>query len=179
MSLMRACRALAVFVVAVAAAFFVATPAYAIDTGFTYEINPEHNVGNCVDVANQSLGPAGVGQFPCNDQDNQRFRFERVSGTVYRIHPVHSGNGMCLDVTESSQLNKAKLTQFPCNGQTNQLFRLLDDNLAAAGTVTRIQAVHSQKCLDIPGLSNAVVQVEQFTCNGGLNQKFALTAFAS
>lgn len=178
MSLLRACRIIAVAVTTAAAALVLASPSHAIDTSFRYEINPQHNFGKCLDVAGASVGnTVAVNQFTCNNQTNQRFRFTRVSGNVYTIRAVHSGK--CLDVANGSFLNGAVVNQFQCNGQLNQRFRLLDDTPAPGGT-SRIQAVHSGKCLDIPGFSNANgIQVQQFTCNGGSNQKFDLLAFAS
>ncbi|HEX6357824.1 RICIN domain-containing protein [Actinophytocola sp.] len=161
--------------------FALASPAGAIDTGFQYEINPRHNFGKCLDVRGSSTADnAHVIQYDCHGGLNQRFTFVRVFGSFYEIRPVHSSfAGKCLDIADAGTANHAILQQFDCNGRGNQLFQLLDDPGDFAGGSTRIRAVHSTKCLDIPDASNAnSVIVAQFDCHGGSNQLFDLLAFA-
>jgi hypothetical protein len=167
---------------AVITMFALASPADAIDTGFQYEINPQHNFGMCLDVAGASTADnVPVNQFPCHGGANQRFIFVRVFGNLYEIRPVHSFSAdKCLDIAGASTADHAILQQFDCNGGGNQLFELLDDPGDQAGGSSRIRAAHSTKCLDIPGSSaTSGVTVQQFTCNGGSNQRFDLLAFAS
>jgi hypothetical protein len=157
----------------------MASSAFAVDTTFQYEMNPDHNTGKCVDVdgGNQTVD-AHLMQFTCNDGPNQRFRFESIGGNEYRIRAVHSNQ--CLDVLGADKSNGAEVVQHPCNGGANQRFRLLEDRAQAGGFRTRIQAVHSNRCLDVPGSSNANrVFLKQFDCHNGLNQKFSLTAFTA
>jgi hypothetical protein len=167
---------------AVIAMFALASPANAIDTGFEYEINPQHNFGLCLDVSGASTANSvPVTQFPCHGGANQRFVFVRVFDNIYEIRPVHSlSAGKCLDIAGASQANGAILLQFDCTGGTNQLFQLLDDPGNTAGGTSRIRAFHSNKCLDVPGASDTSgVTIAQFTCHGGANQRFDLLAFAA
>lgn len=181
MSLLHTCR-VAMLALAVGAISVVLAPsAYATDTSFQYELNPQHNFGKCLDIAGASTASdAPLQQFDCNNQPNQRFRFNRISGNVYEIRPVHSSN-KCLDVANASIANGAPVNQFTCNGQANQRFRLLDDSPpdVPGFSGSRIVAVHSNKCLDVAGASNANgAPVIQFTCHGQANQRFDGLAFA-
>ena len=149
-------RAVAVAVLAAVASLLLASSAYAIDTGFQYQMNPRHS-GKCIDVDGGNQSPrAALMQFTCNDQPNQRFRFVRISGNVYEIRAVHSNQ--CLDVDGANSVNRARVMQFPCNGGNNQRVRLLDDH-QQAGITTRIVAVHSNKCPDVDG-GNSVQRVK-------------------
>jgi hypothetical protein len=157
---------------AIIGALALAAQASAIDTNFRYEINPQHNFGKCLDVANASTANhARVNQFDCHNGANQQFMFIRVTGNIYEIRPVHSFIvPRCLDIEGPSSADGAILQQFTCNGQTNQQFRLLDDPPSVGGT-SRIVSVFSGKCLDA---SNATSPVVQSTCNGQLSQRFDL-----
>jgi len=168
----------AVFALAAAASLALTAPASAIDTGFEYELNPQHSFGKCLDVAGASqANSAAVIQFQCHDGDNQLFRFVRVVGSLYKIRAVHSDK--CLDVAGASQANSAAVIQFQCRtGATNQIFQLLDDK-NQLGLTSRIAALHSGKCLDIQGGSPANgAHVIQFECHGGPNQRFDITGSA-
>ncbi|MGL5859354.1 MAG: RICIN domain-containing protein [Angustibacter sp.] len=164
---------------ALAVGGLTAPAASATDTGFPYELNPQHNVGKCLDVRGASQSnSAQVIQFDCTGNPNQRFRLDRIVGSTYRIRAVHSNK--CLDVRGASQSNGAQVVQFTCTGSPNQQFRLLDDSAPTVpGFNSRIQAVHSGKCVDVRGSSNAnSADVIQFTCTGSPNQRFSGTAFA-
>jgi hypothetical protein len=178
----RAFVALTGTALAVTAAVAGAIPASAIDTSFRYEINPQHNVGMCLDVAGAAVpNHTPVVQFQCTRSANQQFLFTRVSGNVYEIRPLHSWFlNKCLDVTGPSTANGATLQLFSCNGQNNQRFRLLDDNgPTGVGGTSRIASVFSDKCLEVAGASNAGgAAVVQNTCNGQAHQRFDLSALA-
>jgi hypothetical protein len=179
MSVLRACRVAAVALFAMLAALMTASSAYAVDTNFRYEMNPQHNSGKCIDVPGFATGNSVVlQQFDCNNGANQQFRFVAKPGGQYEIRVGHTFN-KCLDVRGGSTSNSAQIIQFDCTGQPNQRFRLLEDS-PFAGATSRVQAVHSNKCLDVQGGSNANgAQLIQFTCGTQLNQKFDLVAKAS
>ena len=121
MSLLHTCRVAALALATAAASLVLASSAYAIDTSFQYELNPQHNFGKCLDIEGGSTAnSAHLIQFDCNDQSNQRFRFERIVDNVYEIRAVHSNK--CLDVEGASNANGAHVIQFTCNGQANQRF---------------------------------------------------------
>ena len=173
MSVMRACRLAAVALLALLAALATAQSAYAIDTGFRYEINPQHSFGKCITVAGTAT--VVLAQEECNGGTAQRYVFKAVAGGLYEIRSVRSN--LCLDVSGGSLSNRAAVIQFPCNGQANQRFRLLDDR-PGIGTSTRIQADHSGKCLDVEGASQDRARLIQFTCNKLPHQIYDLSGRA-
>ncbi len=176
MSLVHTCRVAAVALAATAASLVLTPSASAIDTGFQYELNPQHNSGMCLDIQGGSTeNGAQLIQFDCTNRPNQRFRFFRIAGNVYQIRAVHSDR--CLDVWGGSIENGAQLIQFDCGNQANQRFRLLEDS-PSAGLTSRIAAVHSGRCLDVRGASNAnSAHVIQFDCGNQANQRFDARAF--
>jgi len=118
MSLLHTCR-IAALALAAAVSLVLAPSAYAIDTGFQYQLNPQHNFGKCLDIADGSTAnSAHLIQFDCHNQSNQRFRFKRILNNVYEIRAVHSNK--CLDVADASNANGAHVIQFTCHGQLNQ-----------------------------------------------------------
>ena len=81
----------------------------------------------------------------------------------------------------ASLANGAEVEQFTCtSGARNQMFELLEDSSPnVAGFTSRIRALHSGKCLDVSGASNANgAHVVQFTCGNGAHQRFDGIAFA-
>ena len=120
MSLLHTCR-VAVLALAAAASLVLAPSAYAIDTGFQYELNPQHIFGKCLDVEGASNANfTQVIQFDCHRLDHQRFRFNRIVGNIYEIRAVHSDK--CLDVEGASNANFTRVIQFECHGLANQQF---------------------------------------------------------
>lgn len=95
---------------------------------------------------------------------------EPADGPHYRI--TTPGTSGCLDVANASMAAQAAVNRFPCHNNDNQLWQVQPD---PDGTGTFfIRAVHSGQCLDVPGLSTGYVGIQQFSCNGGNNQKFRL-----
>ena len=179
MSFRRACRGAAAALVAAVAALLMAQPAYAIDTTFRYEINPQHNDGKCIGVSGGSLNNgAHLKQFDCDGRANQRFTFQPLGGNVYTIRPTHSGK--CMAVEGRSTANGAHIIQTTCTtSDTAQQFRILNDKLQAGISGAQIASVLSNRCLDVFGASNASgALLTQFDCGTQLNQKFDLVASA-
>jgi Ricin-type beta-trefoil lectin domain-like len=89
-----------------------------------------------------------------------------IAAGTYVISPLHD---------TSRALDGAPVTQFQYHGQANQQWRItVVDRLPFSGTpVYRLRAVHSGKCLDVPGVSiDPGVDLQQFACNNGQNQQF-------
>jgi hypothetical protein len=53
MSLLHTCRVAAVALAAAAARLVPVPSGAAIDTGFQYQINPQHNFGKCLDIGRE------------------------------------------------------------------------------------------------------------------------------
>ncbi len=89
---------------------------------------------------------------------------------------VSKESGQCLDITggPTSQGNRVALQQYPCHGGTNQQFRVsFDDSYS-------IVAVHSDKCLDVAGVSqDDGAAINQYDCHGGPNQQWTWNRSAS
>ena len=113
-------------------------------------------------------------------QAHQRFRITQAGTTggrpYFRIRPMHINNtNMCFDVEGASTLDGARVVQFNCvSGNRNQQFFL--DAIFPGATIHTITPRHSLKRLDIFGASTAAgAGLQQFTDNGGANQRFLLT----
>lgn len=103
---------------------------------------------------------------------NQQFELclvDEVPGYIIR-NPV---SNMCVEVSASSKANFATLELASCVGSANQDFQFEDATSAGEEVVS----INSGKCVDI-GNSNfsAGVVLQQYTCNGGLNQLFFMNA---
>src|SRR4051794_35972510 len=102
---------------ALAIAISVAVSAPARASGLTY---PIHNSGfsSCLQPinGNQDLG-AEVVQELCNSSTEQRWVFQRLSGTQYRIANEHSDR--CLDALGGAT-NGTPVVQWSCSSISNQ-----------------------------------------------------------
>jgi hypothetical protein len=76
----------------------------------------------------------------------------------------------CLDVAFESQANSAPIIQFTCNGKQNQQWWLVDKG----NSEYQLKAVHSGKCLDVPLQPGDGVQLVQYDCHEGSNQRWRL-----
>jgi hypothetical protein len=97
-----------------------------------------------------------------------------VTPGTYVISPLQDTR-KALDVAGASVADGAPVNQFTFHGGSNQRWRItVIDRLPLSGTpVYRLRAVHSNKCLDVPGASqDAGVDLAQFTCHTGQNQQF-------
>src|SRR4051812_5076126 len=66
--------------------------------------------------ASQDVGAAVV-QQPCNGTEEQRWMFEKISGTQYRIENQHSRR--CLNALGGAA-NGVDVVQWPCGALSNQ-----------------------------------------------------------
>ena len=179
--------AAAVTALSAAALPAAASAAPNLQPGATYTMVPSHTSGTIkfltvqgastfagAPIIQDSSGFSGT-------QAHQRFRITQAGTTggrpYFRIRPTHiSNNDMCFDVEGASPFDGARVVQFPCiSGNRNQQFFF--DAIFPGSTIHTITPRHSSlKRLDIFGASTAAgAGLQQFTDNGGANQRFLLT----
>ena len=157
-----------------------------LEPGATYTMVPSHTSGTIkfltVQGASTSAGAPIIQDSSgfSGTQAHQRFRITQAGTTggrpYFRIRPTHiSNNNMCFDVEGASPFDGARVVQFPCiSGNRNQQFFF--DAIFPGSTIHTITPRHSLKRLDIFGASTAAgAGLQQFTDNGGANQRFLLT----
>ena len=151
-----------------------ATTASVVPSGWVNVISK--NSGKCLDMTG---GPSATWQtdpaeqWACiagNQQTNQQFKFITVSGG-YEIQVKNSG--LALQPTGgSSALDGNVIEQWPFGSETYQIWSVTQ---APDGYFT-IQSRSSNYCLDVRAVSkNNGAPVQQWTCNGGDNQKWSFT----
>ncbi|MFI5913094.1 family 43 glycosylhydrolase [Dactylosporangium sp. NPDC051541] len=92
--------------------------------------------GSCVDISGQSTADNGlVIQYPCNSQNNQRFRLQAVaiSGVTNTFNLVGVQSGKCVTPAADSTAVNAKLVQLPCTSATTRVWRLAGYNPGTGG----------------------------------------------
>ena len=131
--------------------------------------------GHCLDVAAASRSPnALVNQFTCHGLANQRWYLYSLPWANKSI-VINDWSGLCLDIPNHSTANGVQVQQFPCHGRANQQFAQLPAPAGSGRTDVGLQVQHSAKCLDVPGWATASgTRVNQFTCNGGTNQRWRM-----
>lgn len=127
----------------------------------------------CLDVVNASTANnANVQQFTCTSGLNQRWLLR------HRLDPMNliaKHSEKCLDVASGATGNNANAQQFTCAKATNQRWTPVQQVTVGGVTYYALVAEHSGKCLDVAGASTANnANVQQFTCNGGDNQKWSI-----
>ncbi|GAB3161978.1 hypothetical protein GCM10027059_13540 [Myceligenerans halotolerans] len=128
------------------------------------------NSGKCLDVSSASVSDgAGIIQWTCHGNANQRWSLEDVGAGYVQIVAEHSGK--CLAIDGASTANGAAAVQSTCDGGTDQQW---DVRNAGDGFVELV-ARHSGKCLDVAGLSTEDgATVQQYDCWSGTNQQWSL-----
>lgn len=128
------------------------------------------NSGKNIDVYQaQTSDGAPIIQWAPHGGANQQWRFEVVSGDVYRIVSVQSGK--VLDVANRSTADGAQILQWPWNGGTNQQWRFepVGENRF------RIVSVATGKVLDVANASlSDGAPLIQWPWTGGANQLWRL-----
>jgi len=92
------------------------------------------------------------------------------------FHFIAKHSRKCMDVQGASQGNNALVQQFGCaEGAGNQGWSLQPDGMSGSDRFFTIRSANGGKCLDVPNASGASgIQLQQFTCNGGDNQRWKL-----
>jgi hypothetical protein len=123
----------------------------------------------CMDIwqASQDNG-AELVQWPCEFQNNQKFRFlpADIDGYYY-IQARHSLK--CIDVYQASTDRGARVDQWDCDGSNNLKFELIDSGEG----YFMLKALHSSMCLDVYfAAAEAGSRISQYDCVGTPNQRF-------
>jgi hypothetical protein len=128
----------------------------------------------CLDVIGASTANgANVQQYTCTGAANQRWTLAvRPKG----MHLIAKHSDRCVDVASASTSSKANVQQYDCLKQTNQEWTIGSTSVVSAVTYYTLVAKHSGLCMDVAGSSTANnANVQQYTCNGGDNQKWSIT----
>ncbi|MCW2503581.1 MAG: hypothetical protein JWO79_1865 [Actinomycetia bacterium] len=162
-------------VVAVMAALLPAAPASAVTlTYYTYELR-NVNSGLCLEIDNWMTSEmTRATQNACDRSAPQQWRYSDVPGQATRTEMMTNENSrLCLGIFYYRKDDYAQAGQWACNTSDAQFWRF--DNFAD-GTYQLVNYI-SGKCLDVADWNtrgDAVVQ--QYTCHGGANQRWAETA---
>jgi hypothetical protein len=119
-------------------------------------------------------------QWEClNPQTAQNQVFTLVPGNGnYEL--IARNSGRCVDVLNGSAENGARAQQWTCNGGPQQ--KWAGPAVETVGGVNYINLIakHSGKCMDVTGASTANgAGIQQWTCNGGNQQKWTLQSVES
>lgn len=134
--------------------------------------------GKHLDIPDAALADGViVQQYTENNGDNQLWSLLPTPGGYYSIVNKHSQK--VLDVPNGSNVDQVKIQQYENHHGQNQQWRLLPvagGFFPMGGSLYEIINRQSRKVLDIPnGQVKDGIQVQQYTENGGDNQKWKLT----
>jgi hypothetical protein len=149
-----------------------------IPTGYISLVS--ENSAQCLEVTDNASTDFGITngtrieQAPCTGATNQKFQFVAVTGG-YKV--VNQNSGDVLDVRggPAATGNAAMIQQWPYWGGSNQIF---DISTPDSNGYFNVTALNSGKCLDVvmtTATNNALnpyTPLQQWTCLGGLNQKW-------
>jgi hypothetical protein len=140
----------------------------------TTEIKPTSQY-KCLDIASSGQHDgAGVQQYNCSGQANQKFTIEHQGNNQYRIKANHSGK--CLSVVNNANYDGANLEQRTCGSSNSQLFQLN----SKGNQLYEIRNVNSGKCIDIKSYGYGDGQGAQiYNCSNGANQIFQMQSLSS
>lgn len=140
----------------------------------TTEIKPTSQY-RCMDIAGMGQHDgAGVQQYQCSGQGNQKFSVEHQGNNNYRIKAVHSGK--CLSVVNNATHDGANLEQRTCGSSNSQLFQLN----SKGHQLYELRNVNSGKCVDIKSYGYGDGQGAQlYSCSGGANQTFQMQSLST
>lgn len=128
----------------------------------------------CMSV-NGIQNSAAVIQAACSSNpwagDWQVFTFVPTGG-YYQLR--FNSSGRCLDVYGNNPSDGGLIDQYDCIGASNQLWTLIP--ISGQPGWFALQVLHSGKCIDVPGLSQLNVQLNQWWCYWGGNQQGELQA---
>lgn len=131
------------------------------------------NSGNllCIDVpGNQIYSGQRVTQWECNRTQAQYWKmvhkYTSARGNhYYQIQPA-GHTDYCIDVEGAGTHNGAKLLLWGCHMGHNQLWHPQYTGDGPRGPRYRWVALHSQKCIDVPGATTEWGrQLQQYDCN--------------
>jgi Phosphate-induced protein 1 conserved region/Ricin-type beta-trefoil lectin domain-like len=130
------------------------------------------NSGQVLDDPASALNEGtGVVQWPSSGYPNQNWIFSLVNGG-YEV--TNQASLLQFDVAGGQEATNdgASLIQWSYWGGTNEIFNL---SLPDVDGYFSLSALHSGKCLDVPGGSTMPgTGIRQYTCTGTANQKWKL-----
>ncbi len=153
---------------------FTASASAAVPAGV--RLMAAHN-GVCIQVRNEDTGR--IAQFPCmssigTDHDDE-WHARPMSDGTYQIYATHSGK--CMNVEDGATANGAAIVALRCNPAAstarNDRFTFVPVN---GKSLYQIKAVHSGKCVTVPGGTRPFQSIVQYTCSdSGLNDRWYFT----
>ncbi len=122
----------------------------------------------CIDVpGSSSSSGAGLVQYSCHNNNNQKWSFEDMEGDYVRLRVVHSGQ--CMDLASQSTANNVRIVQATCNANNSQQW--LRESMGSG--YYRLKNRHSGRCADVNGNSTADnAHIIQYNCGSGANQQW-------
>jgi hypothetical protein len=130
---------------------------------FQVQVTSAHSPSACMDLPGSGTGPAPywLQQYPCNDGDNQRLRFEDMGGGQFRIHSA-ANNNLCLDVPIPSGVVSGQDVQFyNCHNGSNQRWTVAAND-ATYGVIH--PAADSNLCLDVEDAATGIAKIQLYGC---------------
>lgn len=127
----------------------------------------------CLDVADVSTSNnALVQQFTCNNQNNQRWT---VHARAQPFFLIVKQNLKCLDIAGGNPANNVAVQQYDCHSAENQQWFIQAAGVTQGVSYWSLVSPAGNRCLDVAGGSHDDhASVQQYDCNGGDNQHWAI-----
>jgi hypothetical protein len=153
--------ALAVTVMAITAAVFMAAPPASAAVGYN-KLFQNRFSGKCLEISYGSTANfATAGQYSCYGGPIEQWNYNTSTGLIQNVN-----SGKCLEVLYYSTANFAPVGQYDCYGGANQVWYMNQ-------STGLIQNAYSGKCLEVLYYSTAdFAPVGQYDCYGGANQQW-------
>jgi hypothetical protein len=130
--------------------------------------------GKCLEVVG-TTGSVAATQDTCNGSSSQQWMLRAVSGGYQIVSAID--NTRCLNLPGANATPGSGVFLSGCSaaGAPGEIW-----NPTAVGANYNLIATHSAQCMDVSNVSMANgATVIEWTCNGGLNQQWAVQAVAS
>ena len=157
------------------ATFVSSTGSTGIVAGGVYELEPQHALGQRLDVRALSTADRAIVElYQRNGGPNQRWKFIAKGNNLYELEPQHA-LGKRLDVAGVSAGDNVKVQTYTSNGGSNQVWKLMD----LGGNIYELEpqcALGNRLDIGVvDGVSRAVSKV----ANGSASQRWKLITSSS
>lgn len=143
-----------------------------IVAGGVYELEPQHAVGQRLDVRGLSVDDRAIVElYQSNSGPNQRWKFIDKGTGLYELEPRHA-LGKRLDVAGRSAGDNIKVQTFISNGGSNQLWKLIDLGGNIYGLEPQCALGNRLDIGSVDGVARAVSRL----ANGSTSQRWKLIA---